>query len=73
MVDTLQSAMEDALARQQFRTAGEAAHQETLRTNSIFEGADVKAYVMSRVIGGKPGRTLAAPLDAVRAMIPKHD
>ena len=73
MVDTLQSAMEDALARQQFYTAGEAAYQETLRTNTIFAGADVKAYVMAHVTGGKPGRPLAAPLDAVRAMIPKHD
>lgn len=73
MVDTLQSAMEDALARQQLYTAGEAAYQETLRTNTIFESTDVKAYVMARVTGGKPKRPQAAPLDAVRAVIPKHD
>jgi predicted transcriptional regulator len=73
MVDTLQWAMEDALARQQFYSAGEAAYQETLQTNTIFEGAHVKAFVMARVNGGKPVRPLAAPLDEVRAMMPKHD
>jgi predicted transcriptional regulator len=73
MVDTLQSAMEDALARQQFHATGEAAYQETLRTNTIFDGADIKAYVIARTTGGKPGKPLPKPLDAVRAMNPKHD
>ena len=68
-----QEAMEDALARQQFYTAGEAAYHETLRTNTIYKGADVKANVMARVSGGKPGRPLAAPLDEVHSVNPKHD
>jgi len=70
MVDTLQSAMDDALARQQFYVDGEASFQDTLRTNAVFGGADVKAYVMARVTGGKPGRPQALPL---KPMTPAHD
>lgn len=60
MVDTLQAAMEDALVRQQFYADGEAAYQDTLRTNTVYAGADVKAYVMARVKAGKGGGTTAA-------------
>lgn len=77
MVDTLQSAMEDALVRQQFYADGEASYQDTLRTNTIFGGSDVKAYVMARVkagkSGGKPVRPQAQPLDAAKPMMPTHD
>jgi hypothetical protein len=72
MVDTLQSAMDDALARQQFYAGGEVAYQETFRTNTVFASADVKAYVMARVAGGKPRKPLAVPLDAAKPMNPKH-
>lgn len=77
MVDTLQSAMEDALVRQQFYTDGETAYQETLRTNAVFGGADVKAYVMGRVKGDKSddkeaGRPKAQPLDAAKPKTKAH-
>ncbi len=70
MVDTLQSAMDDALARQQFYTDGEEAHQGTLRSNSVYGGADVKAYILGRVNGGKPGRPQALPLDVTLPISP---
>jgi predicted transcriptional regulator len=70
MVDTLQSAMEDALARQQFYADGEASYQDTLHTNAVFSGADVKAYALARVAGGQPTRPLAVPLDAVKPLTP---
>jgi len=70
MVDTLQAAMEDALARQQFYVDGEASYQDTLRTNAVFGGADVKAYVMARVAGDQPQRPQAQPLDAGQARAP---
>ena len=70
MVDTLQAAMDDALARQQFYTDGEAAYQDTLRTNAVFGGAEVKAYVMARAAGGQPQRPLAQPLDGSQAHDP---
>ena len=73
MVDTLQAAMEDALARHQFYAAGEASYQDVMRTNAVFSAADVKAYVMARVKGGKPGRPKARPLDAAKPMNPAHD
>lgn len=73
MVDTLQSAMEDALVRQQFYADGEASYQAALQTNAVFAGADVKAYVLARAAGGKPGRPQALPLDAAKPMTPAHD
>ena len=70
MVDTLQSAMEDALARQQFYADGEASYQDALHTNAVFSGADVKAYALARVAGGKPTRPQAVTLDAGKANDP---
>ena len=49
MVDTLQSAMDDALVRQEFHAEGEASYQDALRTSSVYGGADVKAFVMAYV------------------------
>ena len=81
MVDTLQTAMEDALLRQQIYADGEAAYQDTLRTNTVYAGADVKAYVMARVKTGKKGGTAAAKtgrpqakaLDATKPTTETHD
>jgi hypothetical protein len=41
MVDTLQSASDDALARQQFYGDGEALYQQALQTNAVFSRSDV--------------------------------
>ena len=73
MVDTLQSAMEDALARQQFYADGETSYQDALHTNAVFSGADVKAYVLARVAGGKPVRPQTVPLDAATPLTSAHD
>lgn len=73
MVDTLQAAMEDALVRQQFYADGEAAYQDTLRSNAVFDGADVKRYVMARAAGGKPIRPQALRLDASKPTADSHD
>ena len=73
MVDTLQVAMEDALVRQQFYADGEAAYQDTIRSNTVFGGADVKAYVLARAAGGKPVRPQAQPLDDTKPMTTAHD
>jgi predicted transcriptional regulator len=70
MVDTLQSAMEDALARQQFYADGEASYQDTVRSNAVYGAADVKAYALARAAGGKPRRPKAAPLDAAKPLTP---
>jgi predicted transcriptional regulator len=77
MVDTLQSAMEDALVRQQFYADGEASYQDTLRSNTVFDGTDVKSYLLARVkcgkSGDKTGRPQAQPLDMAKPMNPAHD
>lgn len=71
MVDTLQDAMEDALVRQQFYTEAEASYQDSLRSNAVFGAADVKAYALDRVRGGKPDRPQVRPLDAAKPISPK--
>ncbi len=77
MLDTLQTAMDDALARQQFYADGEASYQDSLRTNAVFGGADVKAYVMARLeghaAGNKPGRPQVQALNAAKPITPAHD
>ncbi len=77
MVDTLQSAMDEALVRQQFYADGEASFQDTLRTNAVFDAAAVKSYVMARLksekTGGKPRRPLPQPLDTTKPMAAAHD
>ena len=73
MVDTLQSAMDDALARQQFYVDGEAAYQATVRSNAVFRGGDVRAYVMARVAGGQATKPHAIPLDPAKPITPEHD
>ena len=73
MVDTLQSAMEEALARQQLYADGAASHQEALCTNAVYRAADVKAYVIDRVAGRKPGRPKTVPLHATKPIMPMHD
>ena len=70
MVDTLQEAMENALARQQWYADGQASYQETLSTNAVFGAADVKAYVLARLQGDKPDRPQAQPLDGAKPMAP---
>ena len=62
MVDTLQTAISEALLRHQFYVDGEKSYQDTLRTNVVFAGADVKAYIMSRTKGNHPDRPAGQPL-----------
>ena len=73
MVDTLQSAMEDALARQQFYANGEASFQDTVRSNTVYGGADMKAYILARATGRKLGKPPTQPLDASKPTTPFHD
>lgn len=72
MVDTLQEAMEDALARQQWYADGQASYQETLGTNAVFGAANVKAYVLARLQGDASNRPQAQPLDGAKPMVPPH-
>jgi predicted transcriptional regulator len=74
MVDTLQAAMQDALVRHQFYADGESAYQDTLRTNAVFGGPDVKAYVLARLKSAKSGgRPQSLPLDPAKPMTTVHD
>ena len=41
MVDTLQSAMDDALVRQQFYADGEASHRDTMESNAVGGAAQL--------------------------------
>lgn len=68
MVETLQTAMEDALARQQFHADGEAAYTDTLRSNQVYRAQDVKAYALARVRGGTQKRPKPVPLNPAKPM-----
>ena len=78
MVATRQSAMDEALVRQEFHAEGEASYQDALRTNSVYGGADVKVYVIERVkkggaSGAKLARPVAQPLDGAKPMTRASD
>ncbi len=68
MVETLQAAMVDALARQQFYADGEAAWQDTLSTNKAYRNEDAKAYIVARVRGGHPAKPKPVPFDPAKPM-----
>lgn len=72
-VDTLPSAMEDALVRQQFYAEGEASYQAALVTNTVHGASDVKAYVLARAAGAQPCRPSAQAVDTAKPMTPAHD
>jgi predicted transcriptional regulator len=67
MVETLQTAMDDALARQAFYLDGEQALADTLRSNQVYAAEDVKAYLMQRVQGQTPKRPLPIAFAPSRA------
>ncbi len=68
MVETLQTAMDDALARQQFYADGEMAYQETLQTNQVYLAQDVKAFILARAQGAVVATPVAVPFDACKPM-----
>ena len=68
MVYALPTAMDDALARQQFYLDAEAASQDTLQSNRVYAAQGVKAFVLARAQGGKPGAPNAEPFDSSRPM-----
>jgi predicted transcriptional regulator len=70
MVETLQDAMDNAVARQGFYAQGEAAYQETLRTNVCYDMADVHAHIRERVRGGKAAMPKARAFDPGKPMVP---
>lgn len=67
-VETLQTAMDDAIARQKFYADGEAAYLETLRTNKVYRAKDVKAFISARVRGGNPTGPKPVPFDPAKPM-----
>lgn len=56
MVETLQTAMDDALARQTFYCEGEQALADALRANQVFASEDVRVYILQRAQGQTPKR-----------------
>ena len=61
MVETLQNAMDDAVLRDQFYAEAESSYRETLQTNRVYRGEDVKTYIMTRVNGGESKRPEPVP------------
>lgn len=68
MVETLQSAMDDATQRQQFYADGDAAYQEAVRTNRVYSGKAVSSYISERVKGRAARRPQPMALDSSKPM-----
>lgn len=68
MIETLQSAMDDATQRQQFYADGEVAYQEVVRTNRVYDGNAVSSYVVERVRGRAATRPQPVPFDSSKPM-----
>ena len=68
MVETLQTAMDDALARQQFYAYGEMAYQDALQTNQVYLAQDVKTFILARAQGTKLSTPVAVPLTVGKPM-----
>ncbi len=70
MVDTLQTAMDDAALRQQFYADGEASYQDMLRTNICYDGEDVFTWMRAKVKGENPSWPQARPYRTGQPMRP---
>lgn len=68
MVETLQSAMDDTLARQQLYADAEASYRETLDSNKVYRSEDVKRFILARARGGKPTRPKPVRFDPARPL-----
>lgn len=68
MVETLQSAMDDTLARQQLYADADVSYRETLDSNKVYRSEDVKSYILTRARGGKPARPKPVCFDAAKPM-----
>lgn len=70
MVDTLQTAMDDAALRQQLYADGDASYQSMLQTNVSYAGDDVHAYILAKARGEKPALPTPKPHDPAKPMMP---
>ena len=66
MVDTLQSAMDDARERQPFHADADATLHDRLRTGTVYRAQDVKAYITARAGGAQAARPQALSLDPAK-------
>lgn len=71
MMEMLQSAMDEAVARQQLYADAEASYQDTVRSNKVYRAEDVKAFILARAHGGKPKRPKPVRLDPTKPMTAK--
>jgi predicted transcriptional regulator len=68
MVEALETAMADALARQQFYADGEAAYHETVQSNQVYPAAETKAFILARAKGDQASPPKPAPFDRAKPM-----
>jgi predicted transcriptional regulator len=71
MVETLQTAMDDARMRQQYYDDGDASYQDMVHTNISYAAADVHNYMLAKVRGENPSLPSPKPHDRAKPMTRK--
>lgn len=71
MVDTLQTAMDDARLREEFHRDAQEAHEDMLRSNMCYSHQEISQWLRAKVRGDTKARPKPEPYDPSQAMRPQ--
>jgi hypothetical protein len=70
MVETLQTAMDEARMREEFSAEAEESHQEMVRTNICYNAEEMFTWMRARARGDKTARPKPQSYDSNKPMRP---
>ncbi len=71
MVDTLQTAMDDARMRDEFHREAEEAHEDMLRSNMCYSHEEISQWMRAKVRGDTKAQPSPEPYDPSQPMRPQ--
>jgi predicted transcriptional regulator len=71
MVETLQSAMDDARMREEFHREAQEAHEDMLRTNICYSHEEISKWMRAKVRGDNKARPNPEAYDPGKPMRPE--
>ncbi len=71
MVDTLQTAMDDARMREEFHREAKEAHEDMLRSNICYTHDEISQWMRAKVRGDTQARPSPEPYDPGQPMQPQ--
>jgi predicted transcriptional regulator len=71
MVETLQTAMDDARMREEFHREAEEAHEDMLRSNICYSHQEISQWLRAKVRGDTKARPKPEPYDPSQPMRPE--